>query len=135
MQLMTRTRRLAIGGAAVLLSLGMTACGDDDAEDATIPLDEWVDEFDAKCVELTDQTGPDMTDEEFAAVSDEALAEMRALPLPDEKADVTAELLDIIEESSDPNVDEADIEALDSQAMDALTELGVSVACIGGPQG
>ena len=134
MQQLTRPSRLAIGGAALLLSLGPAACGDD-AEDATIPLADWVDAFDAQCIALSAESGPEMSDEEFAAASDAALAEMRDLPLPDEKADVTADLLDIIEESSDPNVDEAEIEALDSRAMDALTELGVSVACIGGPAG
>ena len=132
MQLMSPAHRLAITGAAVLLSLGLSACGNDDAEDATVPLEEWVDAFDAKCVELAEQVTPETTDEEFAAVSDQALAEMRELLPPDEKADVTAELLDIIEESSDPDVDEADIEELDSRAMDALTELEVSVACLGG---
>ena len=135
MQLVRPTHRLAMTGAAVLLSLGLSACGDDDAEAATLPLEEWVDAFDAKCVELAEQVTPETTDEEFAAVSEQALAEMRELPPPDEKADVTAELLDIIEESSDLDVDEADIEELDSRAMDALTELGVSVACIGGVDG
>ncbi len=134
MQLMTRTRWLAVGTTTIILSLGLSSCGDDEAEASTIPIAEWVAEFDAMCVEVIEASTPEMTDEEFAEISDAAMVEMRAIPAPDEMAETAAELLDVIDESSQPNVAEADIESLDERAFAALTALGVSDECMGGPQ-
>jgi hypothetical protein len=110
------------------------ACGGD--ED-TIPLTEWVAEFDQKCVatsaELSD---PSLTQAEFEEISDAAINAMRAISEPDDMADTVPELLDVIEESTDSTERTQDeIDELDQRALTAMTSLGVSDACIGGPQG
>ena len=129
------SRWRAVTGAALVLCLGLTGCGGADAEeDASIPLSEWVDAFNAMCVEVIAQS-PDLTEEEFTELSDRSLAEMRALPSPDENADAATEALDAIEASTDPSVDEADIEALDQRVLAAFEAIDASDECIGGPQG
>ena len=131
----SRPRWGAVTGAALVLCLGLASCGGADAEeDATIPLSEWVDAFNAMCVDVTTQS-PDLTEEEFTELSDRSLAEMRALPFPDENADAATEVLDAIEASTDPSVDEADIEALDQRVLAAFEAIGASDECIRGPQG
>ena len=60
---------------------------------------------------------------------------MRALPPPDEMADLAAELLDGLESSVDPSLDDAAIEALDQRAATLLTSLSVSEECIAGVPG
>ncbi len=124
MQLVTTRRfpRLAFA-TVIVLTIGFTSCGDDDAEDATIPFSEWVDAFDAMCVEVTTQS-PNLTEEEFTELSDRSLAEMRALPPPDENAAAATEVLDAIEASTDPSVEEGDIESLDRRALAALDAIG-----------
>jgi hypothetical protein len=131
----SRPRWGAVTGAALVLCFGLASCGDADAEeDATIPLSEWVDAFNAMCVDVTTQS-PDLTEEEFTELSDRSLAEMRAFPSPDENADAATEVLDAIDASTDPSVDEADIEALDRRVLAAFEAIGASDECIGGPQG
>jgi hypothetical protein len=135
MQLMTAHRvPLVAAATALVLAFGLTSCGGDDAEDATIPLSEWVDAFDAMCVDVTAQS-PDLTEEEFTELSDRSLAEIRALPSPDDNADAATEVLDAIEASTDPSVEEADIEALDQRVLAAFEAIGASDECVGGPQG
>jgi hypothetical protein len=110
------------------------ACGGD--ED-TIPLTEWAAQFDQKCVATsTELSDPSLTQAEFQEISDAAINAMRAISEPDEMADTAAELLDVIEKSTDATERTQDeIDELDQRALTAMTSLGVSDACIGGPQG
>jgi hypothetical protein len=133
------TRRRAVGAAAtaltIVLALGTAACGDD-SDDATIPLSEWLGEFDQMCLDLQAEATPELTDDEFMALSDRYLAQMRAVSAPAELADTATELLDLIEESTGASdLDDAEIAALDERASTALTELGVSEACVRGVPG
>jgi hypothetical protein len=133
------TRRRAVRATAtaltIVLALGTAACGDDN-DDATIPLSEWVEEFDQMCLDLQGEATPELTDAEFFALSDRYLARMRAVSPPAELADTAAELLDLIDESTGASdLDDAEIAALDERAFAALTELGVSGACITGVAG
>jgi hypothetical protein len=118
-----------------LAAASLAGCGDDEAPASSMPVDEWVDEFDQICVEIVAVSSPDLSEEEFKEISDAALAEMRALPEPDEHAAEAASMLAAIEATTDPAVAEEDIEALDQQFLDSARLLGVSDECIGGPQG
>lgn len=137
----THTARPVRRGAAIALAaaatiLALAACSDDDSDAAqTIPVEEWVAEFDQLCVEITGPEARTLSEVEFKEVSDRGLAEMRALPDPDEHAAEAAAMLAAIEATTDPDVADADIEALDQQFLDAAAVLDVSDACIGGPQG
>ena len=117
------------------LTLAGVACGDDD--DDSIPLSQWVAEFDQKCVEtMAALSDPDLSDAEFREISDTAIAEMRAIGEPGEMADVAAGLLNTIAANDDgAERTQSEIDALDQQALAAMTSLGVSDSCIGGPQG
>jgi hypothetical protein len=132
----TIRRHTSLIGVVGLTTLTFTAvaCGGD--ED-TIPLTEWVAEFDQKCVETIEALAdPDLSEAEFAEISDAAIDEMRAIGEPDEMADTAAELLDAIAANADGiERTQSEIDALDQQALTAMTSLGVSDACIGGPQG
>ncbi len=129
MQLMTAA------GLAIALAFGATSCGDDDQAD-TIPLSEWLDEFEQVCVDVQSELTPGLTDEEFTAVTERYAAKIRAVPLPDEMADTATELIDLMVESNTSNdLDDAAIEALDEQAFAALTALGVSGPCVEGIPG
>lgn len=129
-------RHISLIGLVGLTTLTFTAvaCGGD--ED-TIPLADWVADFDQKCVEtIAELSDPSLTQAEYEEISDAAIAEMRAISEPAEMADTAAQLLDAIEastESTERTQDE--IDALDQQVLTAMTSLGVSDACIGGPQG
>ena len=129
-------RHISLIGLFGLTALTFTAvaCGGD--ED-TIPLADWVADFDQKCVEtITELSDPSLTQAEFEEISNAAIEEMRAIPEPDEMADTAAQLLDAIEASTDSAERTQDeIDALDQQVLTAMTSLGVSDACIGGPQG
>ena len=116
------------------LVLGGVACSDDDD---SIPLAQWVAEFDQKCVEtMAALSDPDLSDAEFREISDTAIAGMRAIGEPDEMADVAAGLLNAIAANDDgAERTQSEIDALDQQALAAMTSLGVSDSCIGGPQG
>ncbi len=121
-------------GISALVLAGV-ACSDDD--DDTIPLTQWVAEFDQKCVETIDAlSDPELSEAEFAEVSDAAIDEMRTIGEPDEMADTAAGLLDAIGANTDGiERTQSEIDALDQQALAAMTSLGVSDACISGPQG
>lgn len=130
----TRLRTIcAFAGLGALTLVGV-GCGDDD--DA-IPLSQWVAEFDKKCVEtITALSDPALSEAEFREISDAAIDEMRAIGEPDEMADVAAGLLDAIAANDDGTErTQSEIDALDQRALEAMTSLGVSDSCIGGPQG
>jgi hypothetical protein len=120
-------------GISALVLVGV-ACSDDDD---TIPLAAWVAEFDQKCVETIDAlSDPDLSEAEFAEVSDAAIDEIRTIGEPDEMADTAAGLLDAIGANTDGiERTQSEIDALDQQALAAMTSLGVADACISGPQG
>ena len=117
-----------------VMLLVLSSCSDDDD---TIPLTQWVSEFDQKCVEtVAALSDPDLSEDEFRAISDTAIDEMRAISEPDEMADTAAGLLDAIAANTDGiERTQSEIDALDQQALAAMTSLGVSDSCIGGPQG
>ena len=129
-------RHASLIGLVGLTTLTFTAvaCGGD--ED-TIPLADWVADFDEMCVEtIAELSDPSLTQAQYEEISDAAIAEMRAISEPDEMADTAAELLDAIEASTDSvERTQDEIDALDQQVLTAMTSLGVSDACIGGPQG
>ena len=133
-------RRARATAAAVVVilavALGLAACGDSDTSEATIPLSEWVDEFDQICLDIIAEieSDSDLTDDEFEAIIDRGITAMRALPEPDEMAETAAELLDAIS-SDDENLDDAASEALDQRLGTAFTSLGVSAACQRGTPG
>jgi len=118
-------------GALVLAGV---ACSDDDD---TVPLAEWVVEFDQKCVEtVAALSEPGLSEAEFREISDAAVEEMRAIGEPDEMVNTAAGLLDAIATNADGiERTQSEIDALDQQVLAAMTSLGVSDACIGGPQG
>ena len=118
-------------GALVLAGV---ACSDDDD---SIPLAQWVAEFDQTCVETIDALSePNLSEAEFQEISDAAIEEMLAIGEPDEMADVAAGLLDVMATNGDGiERTPSEIDALDQQALAAMTSLGVSDSCIGGPQG
>ena len=127
--------RVATTAMTIVFALGTASCGDDSSA-ATIPLSEWLEEFDQMCLDLQAEATPELTDEEFMALSDRYLEQMRAVSPPAEMADTAAELLDLIEDSTGTSdLDDAEIAALDERALAALTELGVSGACIAGVDG
>jgi hypothetical protein len=129
-------RHASLIGLVGLTTFAFTAVGCS-GDDETIPLAEWVAQFDQKCVEtVAALSDPDLSEAEFAEVSDAAINEMRAISEPDEMADTAAELLDTIEATTDSTERTQDeIDELDQRALTAMTSLGVSDACIGGPQG
>lgn len=131
----SRPGRFAIA-AALVLSVAVTACGDDDSSAGTVPVAEWVAQFDKRCVEvgaeLSDRT---LTDAQFAEISQRAIAEMRAFGVPDEMADEAQSMLDAIEATTaDTTLDDETINDLDRQFLVAATAMGVSDACIGGAE-
>ena len=122
-------------GLVGLTTLTFTAgaCGGDEN---TIPLAEWVADFDQKCVEtIAELSDPSLTQAEYEEISDAAIAEMRAISETDEMADtaVSSSTRSASTESTERTQDE--IDALDQQVLTAMMSLGVSDACIGGPQG
>lgn len=78
----------AAGFTTLFVVVSLVACGDD--EPSTIPLSEWVDEFDKICLELLAeaQSDPDLTEGEFETLLDAVVAEGRSITPPDEMADV-----------------------------------------------
>jgi hypothetical protein len=120
-------------GLGALILAGV-ACSDDDD---SIPLTQWVSEFDQTCVEtIAALSNPDLSEAEFQEISDAAIEEMRAIGEPDEMADVAAGLLDVMATNGDEiERTQSEIDALDQQAFAAMTSLGISDSCIGGPQG
>ena len=129
-------RHISLIRLAGLTMFAFTAVACGGGEDA-IPLADWVADFDQKCVEtITKLSDPSLTQAEFEEIGDAAIEEMRAISEPDELADTAAELLDAIEASTETTERTQDeIDALDQQVLTAMTSLGVSDACIGGPQG
>lgn len=133
------SRRPARRVGAALLVVGMlsasAACGgDDDTRADSVPLEEWVQQFDAVCEAITnrlDDLGRGMTADEFAAFTAGSVTTFRALRPPDEHADVAAGLLDDIELGQQPGLGQDDIDAIDARVLAALTTLGVSGACAG----
>ena len=117
----------------VAASVAVASCGASD----TIPVAEWVAQFDQACVDTAEQlSAPGLSDAEWDRITEAALTEMRAVPEPDEMADTAADLVDAIEASSDRSqrTDE-EVNALDDRVLTAARALGVSEACIGGAPG
>jgi len=114
--------------------LAGVACSDDDD---SIPLAQWVSEFDQTCVEtIAALSETNLSEAEFQEISDAAIEEMLAIGEPDEMADVAAGLIDVMATNGDGiERTPSEIDALDQQALAAMTRLGVSDSCIGGPQG
>jgi hypothetical protein len=132
-----RSKRPAIFATATLVVAGaLTGCADDDSED-TIPVSEWVTEFNRRCVEIGEElSNPELTDAEYRETNKRGIAEMRALGTPDNNANEAETLLTVIEASTiDTTLDDEAISALDRQFLDAATVLGISDECIGGAQG
>jgi hypothetical protein len=132
-----RSKRPAIFATATLVVAGaLTGCADDDSED-TIPVSEWVTEFNRRCVEIGEElSNPELTDAEYREINERGIAEMRALGTPDNNANEAETLLTVIEASTiDTTLDDEAISALDRQFLDAATVLGISDECIGGAQG
>lgn len=132
-----RSRRLAIFATATLVVAGaLTGCGDDDSQD-TIPVSEWVTEFNRRCVEIGEElSDPELTDAEYREINERGIAEMRAIGTPSSSATEAEALLTVIEASTiDTTLDDDAISALDQQFLDAATVLGISDECIGGAQG
>lgn len=129
-----RLRRTVL---AVLLAspAAAGACGDGDSD--TIPVAEWVAQFDVVCVDTAERlSAPGLSGAEWDRISGAAMLEMRAVPEPDEMAETASDLLDAIEESSERTERTDDeINALDGRVVTAATELGVSDECIGGVPG
>jgi hypothetical protein len=129
-----RVRTTAVATVVLLaVAIGLAACGDSDTTEVTIPLSEWVDEFDQICLDgiAELESATDMTDDEFEARFDQFVTEVGALPEPDAMADTVADLVDAIG-SDDENLDDGAYEALDERIAAAMTSLGVSEACIRG---
>ena len=132
-----RSRRLAIAATATLVvASAVTGCADDNSED-TIPVSEWVTEFNQRCVEIGEElSNPELTDAEYREINELGIAEMRAIGTPDNNANEAETLLTVIEASTiDTTLDDDAISALDQQFLDAATVLGISDECIGGAQG
>ena len=132
-----RSRRLAIAATATLVvASAVTGCADDNSED-TIPVSEWVTEFNRRCVEIGEElSNPELTDTEYREINERGIAEMRAIGTPSSSATEAETLLTVIEASTiDTTLDDEAIIALDQQFLDAATVLGISDECIGGAQG
>jgi hypothetical protein len=129
-----RSSRLAI--AALVVASALIGCGDDDSQD-TIPVSEWVTEFNRRCVEIGEElSNPELSDAEYREINERGIAEMRAIGTPNSNAAEAATLLTVIEASTiDTTLDDEAISALDQQFLDAATVLGISDECIGGAQG
>ena len=123
----------AAGLTALFGVVSLVACGDD--EPSTVPLSEWVDEFDKICLELLAdvQSDPDLTEEKFETLADAAIAEIRSLTPPDEMADVATELLDLLSADvhSDGGIPQSEADTLD----EAFMSLGIADECIAGDNG
>ena len=132
-----RSRRPAIAATATLVvASALTGCADDNSQD-TIPVSEWVTEFNQRCVEIGEElSNPELTDAEYREINERGIAEMRAIGTPSSSATEAETLLTVIEASTiDTTLDDDAISALDQQFLDAATVLGISDECIGGAQG
>jgi hypothetical protein len=125
--------RLAI--TALIVTAAFAGCGSD-GDEGTIPVSDWVAEFDRQCVEIgAELSNPDLTDEQFLAISERGVAEMRDIGTPDEMGAEAEALLTVLENTTvDTTLDDETIGNLDQQFLDAATVLGISDACIGGAQ-
>jgi hypothetical protein len=113
------------------LILGV-AC-DDEQGAKLLPLSEWVHAFDSTCANsVAALRAPGLTAEEQATIQAEALAEMRSVALPADKADIASRLLADIEASSRPGLNDAAVVELERRIRAAAVELGVSDKCVGG---
>ena len=131
---MTKSGRLAI--TALIVAAAFAGCGSD-SDDGTIPVSDWVAEFDRQCVEIGGElSDPELTDDEYRAISERGGAEMRAIGTPDEMGAEAETLLTVLENTTaDMTLDDETISNLDQQFLNAATVLGISDACIGGAQG
>ena len=129
-------RATTVATATLVVASALTGCADDNSED-TIPLSEWVTEFNRRCVEIGEElSNPELTDAQYREINDRGVAEIRALGTPDNNADEAETLLTVIGASTiDTTLDDEAISALDQQFLDAATVLGISDDCIGGAQG
>jgi hypothetical protein len=129
-----------------LALVALVGCSDDDGTTtdaettlppAAISIDDWTAEFNRLCVETTEQLAEsDLTDEQFAEISNSALAKMRAIGEPATEADAALTLLDVIEtQSNDFELSDAETADLDARFLEAARALGVSDECIGGAPG
>ncbi|MGI9642081.1 MAG: hypothetical protein ACR2N9_04780 [Acidimicrobiia bacterium] len=137
------TRLLTIFAVAIAAG-GLAGCGSDDPADSAtteapseaIAIDDWVSEFDRLCVATAAELTPGLSDEEFAEISNAAIAEMRAIGEPSTLAVEAALLVDTIEtQSNDLNLTEEEVAALDEGFLEAATTLDISEECLYGAQG
>jgi hypothetical protein len=140
MQLMTPDRYKVIrrsppavraAGMAMAIALSVTACGDDSGGEDTIPLSEWLEEFEELCSDAQAEITPDMTEAEFAEVGDRYRVLVQAITPPDEMADTVTELIDVLFDTGE-GLDDAEIQALDERVFEAFTALGISDSCTEG---
>ena len=131
---MTKSGLLAI--TALIVAAAFAGCGSD-SDEGTIPVSDWVAEFDRQCVEIgAELSNPQLTDEQFLAISERGVAEMRAIGTPDEMDAEAETLLTVLETTTaDTTLDDETISNLDQQFLNAATVLGISDACIGGLPG
>ncbi|MGI9614431.1 MAG: hypothetical protein ACR2QO_16090 [Acidimicrobiales bacterium] len=136
--------RLLTSFAVAIAAVGLAGCGSDDPADGAttqvpaeaITIDDWVSEFDRFCVETAAELTSDLSDEEFAEISNAAIAEMRTIGEPSTLAAEAALLVDTIEtQSNDHNLTEEEVAALDEEFLEAATTLGISDECLYGAQG
>ena len=129
-------RATTVATATLVVASALTGCADDNSED-TIPLSEWVTEFNRRCVEIGEElSNPELTDAQYREINEQGIADMRALGTPDANANEAEALLTVIEASTiDTTLDDEAISALDQRFLDAATVLGISDECIGGAQG
>lgn len=133
MDILMRSTQVATAATLVLASavVGCSNGGD------TIPVAEWVAEFNQRCAEIgAELSDPELSDAEFREISERGIAEMRAIGTPDDNAAEAATLLAVIESTTDDQtLDDEALTALDRQFLDAAIVLGISDDCIGGAQG
>jgi len=129
---------------AVLAAVALAGCGSDDSGDSAttqapseaIVIDDWVSEFERLCVATAAELTPDLSDEEFAEISNAAIAEMRAIGEPSTLAAEAALLVDTIEtQSNDHDLTDEEIAAIDEDFLEAATTLDISEECLYGAQG
>jgi hypothetical protein len=95
---------------------------------------EWAAEFDRLCVEVAEESSdPDMTDAQFQTLTDQKLAEMRAIPDPDQNAEEAEAMLEAIETTvTDDGLTDEQIAEFDQQFLEAAAGIGISDECLRG---
>ena len=123
----------------LIVALMSGACGDSDSSGASpgVPIREWVAEFDRLCVETATQlSDPTLTDTEFQDVSNEAIAEMRAIGTPSANVEEANTLLDVLDaQTNDATLSSEEIAELDERFLAAAQTLEISDECLYGAPG